>query len=169
MGHPRPPTVSLRQVILARVLALIDSDSVRPFIWLYYLPFLGWGLYGTFIAEPIALIINEMGALAYNLWVWAPIPATTVALFGLYLRHGGSAAEEINHALLRRDYLGLWMQFGGHACMGIVLMIYEVTGIAGAYWGQPVISIFLISSYLIGVMLLAAQCLRKIWRGSRYQ
>lgn len=149
--------------------ALIDSDSVRNFIYFYYLPFLLWGWYGSFIAFPIALIVDVMGQFAYNLWVWTPIPATICCLVGLWLRHGGSAMEDIDHALLRRDYLGLWMQFGGHACMFFVLLVFEITGSIGAYWGQPVISLFLISSYTLGVCVLALQCLRKLWRGRQYE
>lgn len=156
------------RLLLTKLLALIDSDSVRPFIWLYYLPFLLWGFYGTFAAEPIALIVKQMGQIAYDVWVVAPIPATIICLFGLWMRHGGSPAEKITHNMLRRDYLGLWMQFGGHTCMAMVLAVFEITGIAGAYWGQPVISVFLISSYSFGVFILALQCLRKLWRGRGY-
>jgi len=144
---------------------LLDNDSVRPFIPLYYAPFLTWGLYATFFAAPLPLIMTQMGRLPYDIWVWMTIPGTLVCLAGMWLRNGGGPATLITEPLLRRDYLGLWMQFGGHACMAIVLLIYEITGIAGATWGDPVISLFLISSYAVGVPLLAAQCLRKLWRG----
>jgi hypothetical protein len=143
------------------------TDSVRNFIWLYYLPFFLWGIYGSGFAYPIELIVNPMGHVVYDLWVWTPIPATVVALGGLVLRHGGSPADEITGPLLRADFLGLCMQLGGHVCMFIVLAVYEVTGIVGAYWGQPVISVFLISSYCVGVGVLAFQCGYKLRRGRR--
>jgi hypothetical protein len=106
-----------------------------------------------------------MGQTTYNAWVWMPIPATLSAMAGLALRHGGSALDEMSTPLLFRDWMGLFMQCAGHAAMFPVLLVFEITGVAGSYWGQPVISVFLISSYTIGVALLALQCGRKIWRG----
>lgn len=147
---------------------LLEKHGVSA-LWqfLYYTPFLLWGLYGTFAAEPIQLIVDQIGIQAYDLWVWAVIPGALAAMTGLVLRHGGSPAEAITGPLLRLDYLGLRMQVGGHAFMAIVLFIYEITGIRGAYWGQPVISLFLISSYCMGVPFLAAQCLWKLHLGRR--
>lgn len=144
---------------------LVDGDSVRPFIPLYYTPFLLWGVYGTFFASPITLIVDQMSQAAYDAWVWMPIPATTAALAGLAMRHGGAALNAMSTPLLFRDWMGLYLQLAGHACMFLVLLTFEITSISGAYWGQPVISVFLISSYTIGVLLLAMQCARKIQRG----
>lgn len=150
---------------LARFWELVDSDSVRPFIWLYYLPFLIWGFYGSLFAYPIDLISDVMDGWMYDLWVWMPIPATTAAMLGLWLRKGDVPVEDINATFLRQDWLGLRLQFGGHACMFAVLLVYEVTAIAAMKWGDPTISVFLISSYTIGCFLLALQCLRKMVRG----
>lgn len=161
-------TFTVRKPLRERILRFLVSDSVRNFVWLYYIFFLMWGIYGSFFAHPIGLIVEPMGQLAYNLWVWAPIPATLVSLGGLALRHGGSPADEIRGPLLRADFLGLWMQVGGHTCMFIVLLVFEVTGIIGAYWGQPVISIFLLGAYTIGVAVLAFQCMYKLYRGRRH-
>lgn len=153
----------------ARFWDLLDSDSVRPFIPAYYFPLFLWGIYGTFVAHPIALIVDQMGPLVYNVWLWLQIPATVVAMAGLALRHGGSSLAEMSNPLLFRDWLGLWMQFGGHACMHLVLLTFVITGVAGAYWGQPVFSVFAISSYVVGTAVLALQCARKLWRGFQLQ
>lgn len=147
----------------------LASDSVRDFIWFYYLPLFLWGWYGTLVAEPIPLIIDPMGPNVYAVWVSIPIFSTTMALYGLYLRHGGSPAADINHRLLKRDWRGLWLQVGGHLLSFWMFLVYEITGFWGMYWGQPVISLFALSSYTIGTFLLTLQCLYKIHVGRRYQ
>lgn len=157
------------RLLVTRAIALLDSDSVRPYIWLYYVPFLLWGVYGTFFAYPIDLVAHPMGQGVYDAWVFAPIPGTLVVMFGLYLRNGDSPLQEINRRLLRRDYLGLYLQFGGHMLMHVVLLVFVIAAVAGASWGDPVISVFLFSSYVVGTALLSAQCFRKIQRGRRFQ
>lgn len=157
--------VYTRRRLRDRLKALMASDSVRNFIWIFYLPMFAWGWYGSVFAYPINLIYDTMGQAIYDVWVWTPIPATGCALVGLVLRHGGSPADQIQGRLLRQDFLGLWMQFGGHACMFVIFSVYEVTGVLGAYWGQPIISVFGFSSYTLGVFILAVQCLYKIRLG----
>jgi hypothetical protein len=151
--------------------AIVESDSVRPFIWLYYIPFFLWGIYGSLSAYPIDLIDDSMGRVIYDVWVWTPIPATTAAMTGLWLRHGGTALEDMNRTLFREDWLGLYLQLGGHMCMFAVLLIYEITGIAGTHWsdGQPTISVFLVFSYTIGCGTLALQVWRKVRRGKELE
>jgi len=166
IGDGRP----LSRRLLDSFWVLLAKTNVH-WLWqtMYYLPFLAWGIYGTFFAYPISIIVDQIGQQAYNFWVWAVTPGTLGAMAGLALRHGGAPSDTITGPLLRLDYLGLRMQFGGHTFMGIILIIYEVTGIRGAYWGQPVISLFLIFAYSLGVPLLAAQCARKMWLGRRGQ
>lgn len=158
----------VRRPLRQRILSFIISDSVRNFIWIYYFAFFWWGFYGSVFAHPINLIVEPMGQFWYNVWVWTPIPATIIALGGLALRHGGSPADEITGPFQKRaDFLGLWMQVGGHVCMFIVLLVFEITGIAGMYWGQPVFSVFLLAPYCLGVAVLAFQCVYKLHRGRR--
>lgn len=151
------------------IITRLASDSVRDFIWFYYFPLFLWGWYGTFIAEPIVLVYSMMGSTVYLMWVSVPILSTTLALYGLYLRHGGSPAEQIDHKLLRRDWLGLCLQVAGHGLSFWMFLVYEVTGFIGMYWGQPVISLFALSSYTIGTFLLTLQCLYKLNLGRQYQ
>ena len=144
---------------------LVDSDSVRPFIWLYYIPLMLWGVYATFVADPIPMLLSAMGPMLYEVWSITPILGTGAAMLGLWLRHGGSSFIDIHPPLLRRDWLGLWLQLGGHLSMCMVLLALEVSFISEAYWGQPIISAFALSSYCIGTFLLSLQCGRKLWRG----
>lgn len=162
---PSSVTTYTRRRVRDRLRALLASDSVRNFIWLYYACFIAWGVYGSFFAYPIDLIVKPMGQLVYNVWVWMPLIAAPVALIGLALRHGGSPADEIKGALLRRDFLGLWMQTGGHACMAVVLAVYIGTAFYYAEPGQPIISAILLVAYLVGVSFLAAQCVYKVYLG----
>jgi hypothetical protein len=147
--------------------ALIDSDSVRPFVFLYYIPLLLWGVYAIVWADQIAFLQPILGPWLYTLWVWIPVPGTLSAMIGLALRNGGTANVEITSPLLRRDFLGLCMQASGHASMFLVLLAFEIGTISGAYWGQPVLSAFALFSYVLGTAILSLQCVRKLWRGEQ--
>jgi hypothetical protein len=146
---------------------LLDSETVRLFVWPYYVALLIWGVYGTFFAAPSVLVEPVMGHLAYNLWIWMNIGGTSFVLIGLILRHGGKPIAEMNTPQLFTDYLGLWMQFGGHVCMGLVLFTYEYAGIVGAYWGQAAFTLFIIPPYVGGCMLLSLQTARKLWHAEK--
>lgn len=152
-----------------RFMAMVDGDSVRPFIWLYYIPLFFWGIYGTFLAEPLPIMEPVVGAGFYRVWTFLPIVATSTALAGLTLRHGGSSLASMSTPLLFRDWIGLWMQVGGHACMSLVFWSWEVGAISAAYWGQPVISVFALLPYAFGTAILALQCMRKLWRGEQLE
>lgn len=151
---------------------LVDSDSVRPFIYLYYVPLFGWGVFAT-IFLPFEAIEPVMGGVVANLWVWTQIPATSSAMLGLALRHGGTPISEMSRLLLFRDWWGLGMQFGGHACMCLVLLGFEIAGINllrsltmdSPYWWLLAFAVFAISSYVIGCFLLSLQVARKVWKG----
>lgn len=164
---PERSLVYVRRPVRDRLRALLASDSVRNLIWVYYFWFLAWSVYGTFYAYPIRLIVEPMGQLVYNIWVWTPLVATPVALGGLAIRHGGSPAAEIRGPLLRADFLGLWMQVGGHACMAVVIGVFIGTGIMGAEPHQPIPSVFWMAAYFMGCCFLAAQCVYKLRLGRR--
>lgn len=161
------PVIYTRRRVRDILRALLASDSVRNFIWLYYFWFIAASVDLTFYSYPIKLIVDQMGQLIYNAWAWMPLIAAPVALTGLILRHGGSPAETIQGRLLRQDFLGLWMQVGGHSCMSVVLAVFIGTGWYGRAPHQPVPSVYWLSAYLMGVSFLAAQCLYKIWLGRR--
>jgi hypothetical protein len=160
-------TFTVRRPLKERVLSYLVSDSVRNFIWFYYACFIAGSIHLAFFTYPIRVIIGPMGQGLYNAWVWMPLIAAPAALGGLWLRHGGSPAMEINSQLLRRDFLGLWMQVGGHALMAIVLAVFIVTAWVGREPGQPIPSAFWLLAYLIGVAVLCFQCCYKLWRGRR--
>ena len=158
---------------------LIDEDSVRPFVIVYYVPLLAFGVVAIVIAVVLSVASIPSAILAV-LWVWAQVPATLSAMVGLYLRHGGTPVAEMSALLLFRDWIGLGMQLGGHACMVVVLLAFELVagsivalgpaGIAAGVLGVLIWWIILfamaaISSYVIGCTLLSLQVIRKIWRG----
>lgn len=156
-----------RRRFRAAFLRWLGNDSVRNLIWLYYFWFIAGSVHLAFFAYPIRLIIDPMGQMVYDAWAWMPLLAAPVALGGLALRHGGSTAADIRGPLLRQDFLGLWMQIGGHSCMTIVLAVFIGTGWYGRDPGQPVPSVFWLCAYLMGVAFLAAQCLYKVILGRR--
>ena len=157
---------------------LVDGDSVRPFVWVYYAPLLAFGVVAiaavwlcTASIQPVALAV---------LWVWVQVPATLSAMVGLALRRGGTPVAQMSTLLLFRDWMGLFMQFGGHACMAVVLIAFELVagsivalgpaGIAAGALGVIIWWIILfamaaISSYVIGCTLLSLQVARKVKRG----
>lgn len=144
---------------------LLKSDSVRNLIWVYYFWFIAGSIHLTFFSYPIRVIVGPMGQAIYNAWAWMPLIAAPIALGGLVLRHGGSAADDIKGGLLRRDFLGLWMQIGGHAMMTIVLAVFVGTAWFGREAGQPVPSAFWLTAYFMGCAFLTAQCIYKVLRG----
>ena len=147
----------------------ILDDSVRGFVWIFYISFFVWGAWGTFYAYPVDLIVRPMGVAVYDAWVWMPLLSMPTALGGLVLRHGGSPAEDIKGPLLRRDFLGLWMQVGGHGAMAITLAVYIGAAIIGAEHRQPIVSVFVFVPYLISVVILGWQCIYKIKLGKAFR
>lgn len=153
--------------VVARFWALLDSETVRLFVWPYYISLLAWALYGTFFSAPVQIVDPVMGHLFYNLWLWVQIPGTLFVMVGLAIRHGGKSIAEMTTPMLLSDYIGLWMQLGGHLCMFFVLLAFEVAGITGAYWGQAVFSLYAIAPYTLGCLMLTLQTARKLWHGER--
>lgn len=161
--------------LVALIWQIIESDSVRPFIPLYYIPWLIWGILATTVFPPIAIIEETMGHPGYVLWVWSTICGTSAAVTGLLMRHGGEALISMSKPLLARDWMGLCLQCGGHSCMCVLLILFEISAITavldrsaeGTYAGMTLFAAFVLSSYLIGTGLLALQCLRKLWMGEQ--
>lgn len=159
--------VYTRRRVRDRLRDLLRSDSVRNLIWIYYFWFIVGSIHLAFFSYPIKLIVGPMGQVAYNAWAWTPLVAAPFALIGLALRHGGSPADEIHGRLLRQDFLGLWMQIGGHLTMCLVLAVFIGTALYGAEPHQPTPSAYWLCAYFMGCAFLAAQCIYKVILGSR--
>jgi hypothetical protein len=136
----------------------LDSESVRLFVWPYYIALLAWAIYATLAAQPITSVeIAE---------VWMTIPGTLFVMIGLVLHHGGKPIHEMSGPQLFKDYLGLWMQVGGHVCMFFVLLAFDITAIG--IWSQATFvghaTVFILGPYVLGCVYLALQTIRKLWR-----
>lgn len=146
---------------------MLDSENVRLFVWPYYSSLLAWGIYASIWAWPLSIVEPVMGPLVYQAWLWLFIPGTLFVMVGLGLRRGDKPISEMGTALLFTDYLGLWMQLGGHTCMGLLLAAYEVSIVRGGYWREPLFSFFAIAPYVLGCMFLALQAGRKLRHGEK--
>lgn len=133
---------------------MICTDKVRPFVWLYYLALLAWGVYGTFFAAPATYVLPVMGQQAYDAWVWLQVVATSIVMCGLWVEDTAKSVRLIRAAI--------HLQWGGHACMFWVLLAYEVSAMTATAWGEGTYSIFVISPYVIGCLLLTLQGVVKI-------
>lgn len=148
---------------------MLDSETVRLFVWPFYTGLLAWGIYATFWSAPVQIVETVMGHTVYNAWVWLTIAGTLSVMTGLVLRHGGAPIGKITNPQAERDYIALWLQTGGHACMFCVLLAFEVAGVNGSYWGQATFSLFAIAPYVLGVLFLGMQTARKLWRIEQLQ
>jgi hypothetical protein len=157
---------SVRHAV-TRFWALLDSETVRLFIWPYYAFLLLWGIYALVWADPPLLLGATMEPPVYTVWNVFIIIGTTAVMTGLVFRHGGAPIGQLTNAEADRDYLGLLLQTGGHACMFFVLLAYEIAGVQAAYWGQGVFSLFALAPYVIGCFFLTLQTLQKLRRIER--
>lgn len=142
--------------------ALVDNESVRPFIWAYYLALFCWGIYGTFLAAPMTSVQPVMGQGVYDIWNWLHIGGTSIGMAGLGLENYSHYVPE---KFRSETYVfSLCMQLCGHICMGMVLTAYEYSAISDVAWDRGTYSIFVIAPYVLGCFLLALQVSRKLWR-----
>jgi hypothetical protein len=161
-----------------RVWKLIDSDSVRPFVYLYYAPLLIFSAIAA-VLVPLYIRTHSVGDIPIFWWVWVQLISTNAAMGGLWLRHGDMPVSEMNTWLLRRDWLGLCLQTAGHAAMCMMLLEWEIAvvkvllsgglpitdPITGLIWLLLAYAAAAIASYVIGTAFLTLQCLRKIHVG----
>jgi hypothetical protein len=162
--------------VLRRFWRLLENDSVRPFITMYYIPWLIWSVLATIWFPPVGIIESTMGHTVYVAWVWMTIPGTLAPMIGLALQAGGKPVAMMSTPLLFRDWLGLVGQAGGHACMCILLLLFEISATRGAmeymaaegvYAGLTIFVVFILSPYVLATGLLSGQCLRKMWIGEQ--
>lgn len=164
-----PPLVRLKAWLLNK----LDSDSVRPWVPMYYWPWFVWAILATFWLPPVTLIQEGMDSkLAYTLWVWAAIPGTFGPIMGLWMRHGGSSLQALPKLLLLRDWMGLIFQAGGHAICCVLLIMFEISAWIGVanysgpqpYAGLTVFAAVMLTPWMLGTATLCAQCVRKLQR-----
>lgn len=162
--------------LFRRFWEFVEDDSVRNFIPLYYLPWLLWAIFATFLFPPVSILQDAMGHNAYIAWVWMTIPGAVGPLVGLMMRHGGSDIANMSTPLLLRDWMGLVLQGTGHAMMCVLLILFEISAVEGAinymqteglYAGMTILVAFLLSSYMFGTFVLSLQAVRKIQKGKQ--
>lgn len=149
------PITRLAAKIKAALWKAICSDQVRPFVWVYYLALFVWGVYGTFFAAPATYVQPVMGKVIYDVWVWLHIIGTSIVMFGLSMENRAKHDDALWQTSIR-------LQTGGHACMFFVLLAYELSAVTSTRFGEGVYSIFVISPYVAGCLLLTAQGVAKI-------
>lgn len=160
----------------AWIMDKLDNDSVRPWVPMYYYPWLIWAILATFWLPPVNLIRDSMGSpLAYTFWVWAAIPGTFGPIMGLWMRRGGSSLQALPNILLLSDWMGLIFQAGGHAISCVLLFMFEISAWIGvsryagpqAYAGLTVFAAVMMIPWMLGTGMLCAQCLRKLQRAKQ--
>lgn len=158
--------------IWAKFWKLVDSNSVRHYIWVYYIPLFAFGVYAT-IWLPVNMVEPMLGHFWANAWAWVQIPATLCAMGGLLLRHGDVDTADMTPLRSRADWLGLCMQAGGHFCMcsviagGQVIMWSQFNN--PSIWIWVAFAAFFGTSYVVGTALLSLQCVRKVLKGLELQ
>jgi hypothetical protein len=154
MASVRAAAKHIAAKVKAALWKVITTDQVRPFVWVYYIALWIWGVYGTFFAAPATYVLPVMGQLVYDAWVWLQIIATSIVMCGLIIEDTAKSIRLIRH--------GIHLQTGGHGCMFFVLLGYEVSAIRVTAWGEGTYSIFVISPYVVGCLLLTLQGIVKI-------
>lgn len=114
----------------------LTSGKVEPFVWVYYIALLWWGIYATAGLAPHGFVAHSLGSF-YGPWCWAQIPATISVMIGLLFNLSGPHLP------------GLCMQVGGHSCMFFVLLGYEVVDSP-----QKDFTFFAIGPYVLGCFFL---------------
>jgi hypothetical protein len=151
----------------------LETDSVRKWVPPYCTLWLSWALIATFYFPPVKSIYDAMGPAAYWTWVYVAIPANVFPILGLWMRHGGSAIQDMSDRLLLRDWMGLILQATGHAVCCVLMVMFQIAAwIAvwnydgpNAYAGLTIFTATLLLAWTGGTGILCAQCIRKIQRG----
>jgi hypothetical protein len=170
-------TVTLTDRLKVWWLNKLDNDSVRQWVPPYCAAWLTWALLATFWLPAVPTIEPIMGHLAYVLWVWLAIPGNLFPTIGLWMRHGGSAVGDMSNRLLFRDWMGLILQATGHAACHVLLVMFQISAWVAvanytgpsAYAGMTLFCAIMLTPWTFGVLLLCAQCVRKIQRGLKFE
>lgn len=139
--------VKVRRAIWRTIL----SDKVRPFVWVYYVPLFLWGFFGTFFDLPSTYVKLVMGEFAYHGWILLHLFGTVTVMCGLLIEDRASDRTKVWHRALR-------LQTGGHFCMFLVLLAYEISAVeVSKIWGVDTYSAVTISPYVVGCLMLSVQ------------
>lgn len=137
-----------------RIVQWLNSDSVLPYVWVYYIWLFLFGVYAVAWSEPVQGLDDNLGPAGYMWWAWMNIIGTASVMIGLTLRHGGTPVVQMSGRQLFSDWLGLWMQWGGHAAMFLVLLVAEIAGVSEISWGDDAFVLFLLAPYMQGCLIL---------------
>jgi hypothetical protein len=132
-------------------MSLLDSESVKLYVWPYYLALWLFGTLSVFapamgMARPKTVVELVMGNPFYQAWVWVMILGTTQVMVGL---------------VWSNKYTGLLLQLGGNGSAALVLFAYEIA--AYSVWGYAAFSFYVIGPYVLGCVFLSLTALRKLY------
>lgn len=145
----------------------LQSDSVIPFVWVYYLWLFAFGVTAVLVLEPGGAVDRQLGRGWYTAWSWTCILGTAAVILGLVLRHGGTAVEDMTTRQKRSDWLGLWMQWSGHAGMFFALLAFETAGLSDSKQLSEPFVLFAIAPYVQGCLILWLTTSMKLLKARR--
>lgn len=140
-----------RRALWMKFRQALKKDTVRLYVWPYYIATLAWGIYGTFFAAPNTVVGPVMGQTVYNAWVWTCIWAPSFVMLGMVLPKLAGCCMSRSKA----RWLGECMQLGGNLGVGFVLAALEYTLIVGITWGTGSPLMFFTVPYVLGCIFLA--------------
>lgn len=153
----------------------VESDSVRDFVPIYCTAGLIMALIFAFLLPPIGTLKNGLGGeVGYRFWVWATVLANLMPMIGLVMRHGGQPISQMSDRLLKRDWMGLYLQAAGHMLACLMLLLFQYGAWTGAviyfrenylFAGMTIFCAGMLTPWMLGTFLLFAQCMRKVQRG----
>lgn len=154
-------------------LETLETDSVRKWVPPYCTIWLTWAVLATIVFPPVPIIVEQMTTGAYWAWVWIAIPANVFPMIGLWMRHGGSAVQDMSDRLLFRDWMGLILQATGHAVCFVLMLMFQIAAWMAVwnydgpqpYAGLTIFCAAMLLAWTGGTAILCAQCVRKIQRG----
>lgn len=137
----------------SRIEEWLNSDSVIPYVWVYYIWLFVFGIFAV-SHHAAGAVHRQLGLTTYTMWIWTCVFGTASVMIGLMLRHGSTPLEDMTGRQLFNDWLGLWMQWGGHAGMFMVLLAFELSGLSDSQTLQDPFVLFAIAPYVQGCAIL---------------
>lgn len=150
-----------------RIRQWLNSDSVIPFVWVYYIWLFTFGILATVIFDPTGVVDRQLGRATYHGWVATCVMGTASVMLGLILRHGSTSVDSMTGRQLFSDWFGLWMQWGGHAGMFLVLLAFEIAGLSDPNQRLDPFVLFAIAPYVQGCFILWLTTSMKLTKAAR--
>ena len=135
--------------LVDRFWSAVDSESVSPFQWLFYMAFGIGGLYDLVMRVPAAHADPHMSSVVYHMWLWLNVLAPPVALIGKGLRGNWT-------------YVGMWMQLTGDVGVTGALMGYLAGEFAVIGLGEGNYSISMALAAIMATGMLALRDVRRL-------